>query len=183
MKYLILLGLLALSKAYPNPQGGELNKLLSDIDESSPDGERYGNTDVDLENLDLEAIFGNPTKPYDIQKEEPREYEDTIDEVIEDSVEEEFETVNNGVPKDIIVDTSSKFCAFYNESGYRCVPYYSCDGGEIIIDGAGLFNPRFGGLDDVELNPETSKCPGSFEMCCRYDRFYLCQRFSERYSY
>jgi hypothetical protein len=31
-----------------------------------------------------------------------------------------------------------------------------------------VFNNRFGGLDDVELNPDTSKCEGSFEMCCRH---------------
>ena len=45
------------------------------------------------------------------------------------------------------------------------MPYYSCEDGEIVIDGAGLFNPRFG---DALLDAENSKCPGHLEMCCRH---------------
>merc|ERR1719203_377996 len=68
----------------------------------------------------------------------------------------------------IVVDDESLTCLEYADQGYRCVPYYSCEDGEIIIDGAGLFNPRFGGLDDVAVSPENSKCQGALEMCCRH---------------
>jgi len=150
---LFFLGLLALARSYPNPQS--FDSVLQSINNADLDGD----AETNLSDLDLAAIFGTPEKPYTVID------DSTTD---DETAEEAFETVNDGVPKDIIVDDTSKQCASYNESGYRCVPYYSCDGGEIIIDGAGLFNPRFGGLDDVELNPETSKCPGSFEMCCRH---------------
>merc|ERR1711983_750047 len=77
-------------------------------------------------------------------------------------------THDAGVPKDIIEDERFKQCSSYAESGYRCVPYYSCENGEIITDGGGLINVRFSSLNDVQLDPETSKCPGSLEMCCRH---------------
>ena len=97
----------------------------------------------------IKDVFGIDSKPYDVNDYGSNNH-------------------NVGVPTDIKVDDSYKECKFYAEDGYRCVPYYSCENGEIIIDGAGLLNPRFGGLNDVELNPETSKCPGSLEMCCRH---------------
>ena len=34
-------------------------------------------------------------------------------------------------------------CAAYRSDGYECVPYYQCEDGEIIDDGAGLFDIRF----------------------------------------
>ena len=128
---LFFLGLLALARSYPNPQS--FDSVLQSINNADLDGERYGDAETNLSDLDLAAIFGTPEKPYTV-----------IDDSVTDdeTAEEAFETVNDGVPKDIIVDDTSKQCASYNESGYRCVPYYSCDGGEIIIDGAGLFNPR-----------------------------------------
>ncbi len=159
LKTLLLLGLFSLSLAFPNPQDDDDQSLLEDIAGVAGDAERYGGLEADVDLDTLKEIFGTGNqKPFEI-------IEATDD---DDSESSSSTSSNNGVPKDIIVDDSFNECLAYAESGYRCVPYYNCDGGEIIIDGAGLFNPRFGALDDVELNPETSKCPGSLEMCCRH---------------
>jgi len=151
-----LLGLIALTLAFPNPQDDQ--DLLSDIDGlAERDGERYGGIDSNLDATDLLEIFGINEEPkFEIVNED-------------DFTEDDFEDIHGtGVPKEIIEDETFKNCAAYNESGYRCVPYYSCENGEIITDGGGLINVRFAGLDDVQLDPETSKCPGSLEMCCRH---------------
>ena len=41
------------------------------------------------------------------------------------------------------VDTSGGSCSDYKADGYECVPYYQCEDGEIIDDGAGLIDIRF----------------------------------------
>ena len=147
-----LLGLIALTLAFPNPQDDQ--DLLSELDGlAEGDGERYGGIDSNLDATDLLEIFGINEKPFEVANED----------------DDDFESIHDaGVPKDIIEDERFKQCAAYAESGYRCVPYYSCENGEIITDGGGLINVRFAGLDDVQLDPETSKCPGSLEMCCRH---------------
>jgi hypothetical protein len=147
-----LLGLIALSLAFPNPQDDQ--DLLSELDGlAEGDGERYGGIDSNLDAADLLEIFGINEKPFEVVDEQDDDFESTHD---------------AGVPKDIIEDERFKQCSSYAESGYRCVPYYSCENGEIITDGGGLINVRFGSLNYVQLDPETSKCPGSLEMCCRH---------------
>jgi len=150
-----LLGLVAFTTAFPNPQGDDQD-LLSELDGlAEGDGERYGGIDSNLDAADLKEIFGieEPVKTY---------------EPVDENDDDFGSTHNAGVPKDIIEDDRFSSCSAYAESGYRCVPYYSCENGEIITDGGGLINVRFAGLGDVELDPETSKCPGSLEMCCRH---------------
>jgi len=66
-----------------------------------------------------------------------------------------------------VVHDKYKNCSSYAEDGFRCVPFHACKDGFIITDGSGIFNPRFN-IDGVELNPETSKCPGALETCCRH---------------
>ena len=39
--------------------------------------------------------------------------------------------------------TSGASCSDYKADGYECVPYYQCEDGEIIDDGAGLIDIRF----------------------------------------
>ena len=40
-------------------------------------------------------------------------------------------------------EPQTRQCSEYEDKGYRCVPYYTCDEcNAIIIDGAGLFDPR-----------------------------------------
>ena len=150
-----LLGLVAFTTAFPNPQGDDQD-LLSELDGlAEGDGERYGGIDSNLDAADLKEIFGieEPVKTY---------------EPVDENDDDFGSTHSAGVPKDIVEDDRFSSCAAYAESGYRCVPYYSCENGEIITDGGGLINVRFAGLGDVELDPETSKCPGSLEMCCRH---------------
>jgi len=63
--------------------------------------------------------------------------------------------------------TSGASCSDYKADGYECVPYYQCEDGEIIDDGAGLIDIRNGFLD-----PESSKCPNYIEECCRLPDYY-----------
>jgi len=155
-RFIIILSLFGFSKAFPNPQDAV---SLDDIAGVAEDTQRYG-ADSDFDPSDLSGlvdVFGgdfgsDDTKPFTIE---------------DNAVDSDF-CKSSHLPNITKIDDSSKNCKYYAADGYRCVPYYGCEDGEIIIDGAGLFNPRFGGLDDVTLNPETSKCPGSFEMCCRH---------------
>ena len=50
--------------------------------------------------------------------------------------------------------------------GYYCVPYYQCDKGKVVIDGAGLFDIRSGFLD-----ASSSKCNGDLEICCQLPKY------------
>jgi hypothetical protein len=70
------------------------------------------------------------------------------------------------VSKAIIeVDGVFQNCSEYTASlGYMCVPYYQCDKGTIITNGAGLIDVR-GGFGN--LSPENSKCPGFLDVCCK----------------
>ena len=43
----------------------------------------------------------------------------------------------------------------------RCVPYYGCKGGELIVNGEGIVDIR-------NMDPLNSKCPGDLEVCCRH---------------
>ncbi|XP_071543202.1 phenoloxidase-activating factor 2-like [Panulirus ornatus] len=45
----------------------------------------------------------------------------------------------------------------------KCVPYYLCSEGEIITDGSGLIDIRFGGS---EAPRTTSECPQLLDVCC-----------------
>merc|ERR1712038_191831 len=63
------------------------------------------------------------------------------------------------------VDNVFENCADYTESlGYECVPYYQCQNGTIITDGAGLIDIRNG---FGSLSVEDSKCPGFLDVCCK----------------
>jgi len=77
---------------------------------------------------------------------------------------------NYGAPAKTVVDTVDNPCSHYFDAGYRCVPYYQCQNGEVVVDGAGLFDIRIG-LADVVLDPSKSKCPGDLEVCCLHPDF------------
>jgi len=65
----------------------------------------------------------------------------------------------------VITDVAHENCADYTEEfGYECVPYYQCQNGSIITDGAGLIDIRNG---FGSLSPEDSKCPGFLDVCCK----------------
>ena len=70
----------------------------------------------------------------------------------------------------VIVDRGEPECSSYARLGYECVPYYQCREGNIITDGAGLIDIRFGATpaqDSAILDPSVSKCPGQLEVCCK----------------
>jgi len=158
MKYLLLFCLLALSRAIPSPQD---DVSLDDIEDLVADVERYGVDEGEIDTDTIKDIFGDQVdieRPYEI---DPDDRDD----------EQEDLTCDFKNETKISIDDQFKNCEDYADVGYRCTPYYSCLDGEIITDGGGLFNPRFGGLSDVELNPDTSKCPGDIEMCCRLPEY------------
>jgi len=65
----------------------------------------------------------------------------------------------------VTADIAHENCAEYTEEfGYECVPYYQCQNGSIITDGAGLIDIRNG---FGALSPEDSKCPGFLDVCCK----------------
>jgi len=75
---------------------------------------------------------------------------------------------------EVIRADAGKNCDDYGGShGHECVPYYQCDGGEIITDGMGLIDIRFGGdtcRHDVELailDYTDHMCLGSLDVCCK----------------
>ncbi|CAB4056737.1 unnamed protein product [Lepeophtheirus salmonis] len=68
-----------------------------------------------------------------------------------------------------IVDTSYEDCSYYADQGYKCVPYYTCEDGEIVTDGGGLIDIR--SSFSAILDPGSSKCPGYLEVCCRHPEF------------
>jgi len=72
---------------------------------------------------------------------------------------------NTKGPKTFI-DTKNQACTGYAEFGFECVPYYQCEDGFIITDGAGLFDIR-----SALLDPTVSKCPSDLEVCCRDESF------------
>ncbi|QQP56695.1 Serine proteinase stubblelike, partial [Caligus rogercresseyi] len=57
-----------------------------------------------------------------------------------------------------IVDTSYEECSYYADQGYKCVPYYTCEDGEIVTDGGGLIDIR--SSFSAILDPGSSKCEG-----------------------
>jgi len=70
----------------------------------------------------------------------------------------------------VSVDRSAPECSSYARLGYECVPYYQCREGNIITDGEGLIDIRFGATpaqDSAILDPSVSKCPGQLEVCCK----------------
>merc|ERR1712013_934508 len=65
----------------------------------------------------------------------------------------------------VTTDIAHKNCAEYTQDhGYECVPYYQCQNGTIITDGAGLIDIRNG---FGSLSVEDSKCPGFLDACCK----------------
>ncbi len=46
----------------------------------------------------------------------------------------------------------------------ECVPYYQCANGQVITDGEGLLDIRFG--EENNINKEAHPCKGLFETCC-----------------
>ncbi|CAB4065920.1 unnamed protein product [Lepeophtheirus salmonis] len=85
------------------------------------------------------------------------------------SIEPEPHYGDGGSHVNEVVDTSSEECAYYADQDYKCVPYYTCEDGEIVTDGGGLIDIRSSFA--AVLDPASSKCPGYLEVCCRHPNF------------
>jgi len=66
-----------------------------------------------------------------------------------------------GNPSKTIHQEDPKECRDLAKEGFRCVPYYGCKAGELIVTGKGLVDIR-------NIDPLISKCPGDLEICCRH---------------
>merc|ERR1712215_31036 len=78
--------------------------------------------------------------------------------------------VQEQTPAKVSVDKRKSQCNSYASLGYECVEYYQCRDGQIITDGEGLIDIRFGATpaqDSAILDPTVSKCPGQLEVCCK----------------
>jgi len=164
MLALCFLGVLAVSLAGPAPQTLDLNamktinEIFGDVDGGRSAGGGYsGGFDYGEENYNLEE-----------------KNDDAIDvllQIVKDDISnlpsDYVEPVKSGLvgQPTITADIAHENCADYTEElGYECVPYYQCQNGSIITDGAGLIDIRNG---FGSLSPEDSKCPGFLDVCCK----------------
>lgn len=83
---------------------------------------------------------------------------------------EKKKELNYGIPAQTVIDSERRECTYYFDAGYRCVPYYQCQNGTIVVDGGGLFDIRTG-LANVVLDKDKSKCQGDLEVCCLHPDF------------
>jgi len=80
---------------------------------------------------------------------------------------------------EVVKAEPNKNCDYYTQTrGFECVPYYQCDENEeIITDGAGLIDIRFGGGSAASpefaavLDQTSLMCKGSLEVCCKNKEF------------
>jgi secreted trypsin-like serine protease len=156
MKHILLIGLVALTKAAP----------------------QYSGQTQDLSGTQLDTIkdiFGAEAGDGYSEQQSGKLNEGTNGvEVIVQVVKNEdgyiapddYQTTNSDLTDKATstVDNVFENCADYTASqGYECVPYYQCHNGSIITDGGGLIDIRNGfGI----LSPEDSKCPGFLDVCC-----------------
>ena len=73
-------------------------------------------------------------------------------------------------------DVSGRNCIEFASDGFRCVPFYACNGGEIITNGDGIVDIR-----GANLAPLDSKCSGEIEVCCRHPDWKGCRTFLTKY--
>jgi len=158
-----LIAIIGASLGVPAPQELDLNAMKA-IKEIFGDSGRSGG--------------GGYSGGYDYG-EETGNLEDQNDEAIDVLLQIVKTDNDNSLPSDYVepeksglvdqptvtADIAHENCAEYTEEfGYECVPYYQCQNGSIITDGAGLIDIRNG---FGALSPEDSKCPGFLDVCCK----------------
>jgi len=135
----------------------------------APQGYTGNEAVLDTGTLDkIQEIFGKVSPGgYGASGDLATEDDETVDalvQVTKDSFPSDYTESNDNLVEDktvIEIDTVFETCGEYTEQfGYECVPYYQCENGTIITDGAGLINIRI-------LSPEESKCPGYMDVCCK----------------
>nr|ACB41380.1 serine proteinase-like 2b [Pacifastacus leniusculus] len=70
--------------------------------------------------------------------------------------------VENTNPVERVVEGGNY--AICNNGEGSCVPYYLCREGDIVTDGAGLIDIRFGG--NTTVTRSSSECPQFLDVCC-----------------
>jgi len=135
----------------------------------APQGYTGNEAVLDTGTLDkIQEIFGKVSPGgYGASGDLATEDDETVDalvQVTKDSFPSDYTESNDNLVEDktvIEIDTVFETCGEYTKQfGYECVPYYQCENGTIITDGAGLINIRI-------LSPEESKCPGYMDVCCK----------------
>lgn len=81
----------------------------------------------------------------------------------------------NSIPQPQVSSDSTTQCTSYADYGYFCVPYYQCNGDNVIVtDGQDLFDPRQAGVEcpagqpPSHLEAVTSKCGALLQVCCKH---------------
>merc|ERR1719510_2588556 len=145
--------------SYSGNYGGEVGQsMLDDIFGAGLDRARYGNTEEEWIEVAVTQL--------------PRADQDDCQPIQTPRTEPELQELYEELQKiEVIKADGSNKCDFYRETeGFECVPYYQCDGGQIITDGAGLIDIRFGGSEEPEvavLDATDLMCPGSLDICCK----------------
>merc|ERR1711884_809659 len=144
----------------------------------APQGYTGNEALLDTGTLDkMQEIFGKVSPGgYGASGDLATEDDETVDalvQVTKDSFPSDYTESNDNLVEDktvIEIDTVFETCGEYTEEfGYECVPFYQCENGTIITDGAGLLDPRMVQIENgyASLAPELSKCPGATEVCCK----------------
>ncbi|XP_040577777.1 phenoloxidase-activating factor 2 [Lepeophtheirus salmonis] len=147
MKIFLLLGLVAFAASRPQDVG--VDDILG-----AADSARYGNSEEPADPSLIDDVFGGGGGNVDVSP-------------IKDGGSYAGDGGDSHVNE--IVDTSYEDCSYYADQGYKCVPYYTCEDGEIVTDGGGLIDIR--SSFSAILDPGSSKCPGYLEVCCRHPEF------------
>ena len=141
-----------------NFDGNIDQSMIDDIFGAGLDTARYGNTEEEWVEVPITSL--------------PHSDTDDCQPIKSPRSEPELQKLYEELQKiEVIKADGSKKCDFYRETeGFECVPYYQCDDGQIITDGAGLIDIRFGGSEEPEvavLDATDLMCPGSLDICCK----------------
>jgi len=104
--------------------------------------------------------------------EEPLEYGGYVSELSNEIFAPSYTVVDTpscdsfGNPKETMVQPEPSLCKDLAEDGFRCVPYYGCKNGILIVNGKGLIDIRQVTIRNID--PFNSKCPGDLEICCKH---------------
>merc|ERR1719326_2368706 len=145
---------------YSGHYEGEVDQsMLDDIFGAGLDRARYGNTEEEWIEVAVTQL--------------PRADQDDCQPIQTPRSEQQLQELYEELQKiEVIKADGSNKCDFYRETeGFECVPYYQCEGGQIITDGAGLIDIRFGGGSEepefAVLDATDLMCPGSLDICCK----------------
>jgi len=159
MTPVFLLLLVATVHGIPRPQDNGVDlSLIGEIFGSAPGAQQSPNVQRQLDDGYSGENNANSDSAVDV-----------LVQIVKDPIASELpddysEPINNNEVDRATVEARPGPCSDYERDGYECVPYYQCNNGEIITDGAGLIDIRNG---FGALNAEDAKCPGFLDVCCK----------------